>query len=805
MATELGAAYISVGLGTNRLAGEIRQAFGSAGSAGDAGGRAAGGGFASGFKALIGPAIALVSGAAIGGFIKDTIAAAGNLEQSVGAIDAVFKGSAGQMHDWAGSAATNVGLTKNEFNELGTLIGAQLKNGGTAMDELAPKTNDLITLGADLSSMFGGTTADAVGALSSALKGERDPIERYGVSLNQAKIDAEAAALGFEKVGGSLSTEANQAATLSLIMKQTADAHGNFGRETDTLAHKQQVLNAQWSDAKARIGTELLPAAAALTGALSSALGPAVNGLLGIMREANGGFQAFRASFKAADGDITSSGFAGVMERIGYAAAQVKQALGTIWAGFKMPPDIVAGLGDKINPLLKVGADMRKTFEQIMATLAPVGVAMGAVFASVGPQLAGVLPLLSPFGLIFQALLPVLPQVASLVATLATQLGSALGGVLAMVVPVLGQLVSILSGVFVAILPIVSQLITAVGGAIQTLVPVVMGLLAAILPLVMSLVGSLAPILIQLVQGVMPPVISIFSMLVAAIGPLITTIAGVLIPIIQALMPVVVTVFGVIASVVTSVMQVVQGIIQVVTGIISGNWSQVWDGIKNIFTGVWNTIGAIVSGAVQILWSVIQAALGIIASIWSGAWNGIKSILSGAWDGIKNGVSSGVGAVVDFVRGLPGKVVDVLGNMGSTLLNSGKALMQGFLDGIMGMVGTIKDKVSGVVQSVRDFFPFSPAKTGPFSGRGYTTYSGKALATDFAKSIEGEKGRVQAAAAAITGAATLGGSARFMPLTATPGTVGRGTYPAAPTINVHESANAYSTAVHVARLMEVAV
>ena len=190
---------------------------------------------------------------------KSAVASAGDLEQSVGAVDAVFKGSAAQMHTWAKGAATSVGLTRNEFNELGTLIGTQLKNGGTAMEDLAPKTNNLIKLGADLSSMFGGSTRDAVEALSSALKGERDPIERYGVSLNQAKIDAEAAALGFKKVGGSLSTEANQAATLSLIMKQTADAHGNFARESETLAHKQQVLHAKLENIKTTVGTALLP------------------------------------------------------------------------------------------------------------------------------------------------------------------------------------------------------------------------------------------------------------------------------------------------------------------------------------------------------------------------------------------------------------------------------------------------------------------------------------------------------------------------------------------------------------------
>ena len=200
----------------------------------------------------------------VGSIIPDALAAGGELEQSIGAVDSVFKGSASSIHQWASTAAVDVGLTKNEYNGLGTLIGSQLKNGGTAMDELAPKTRELIGTGADLASMFGGTTQEAVAALSSALKGERDPIERYGVSLSQAKIDAEAASLGFEKVGGSLSAEATQAATLSLIMKQTKDAHGNFARESDTVAHKQEVLKASMGNAAATLGTALLPVLSAV-------------------------------------------------------------------------------------------------------------------------------------------------------------------------------------------------------------------------------------------------------------------------------------------------------------------------------------------------------------------------------------------------------------------------------------------------------------------------------------------------------------------------------------------------------------
>ncbi len=203
---------------------------------------------------------------------KQAITQAGNLEQSIGAIDAVFKDSAAQMHEWSKSAANDVGLTRNEFNELGTLIGMQLRNGGTAMDELGPKTRELISLGADMSSMFGGTSKEAVEALSSALKGERDPIEKYRVTLNQAMIDAEAAALGFKKVGGSLSTQAQQAATLSLIMKQTSVAHGNFAKEADTFAGKQQRFAAGWENFATSLGMLVLPALTDTLGLLNDGL-----------------------------------------------------------------------------------------------------------------------------------------------------------------------------------------------------------------------------------------------------------------------------------------------------------------------------------------------------------------------------------------------------------------------------------------------------------------------------------------------------------------------------------------------------
>jgi phage-related protein len=122
-----------------------------------------------------------------------------------------------------------------------------------------------------------------------------------------------------------------------------------------------------------------------------------------------------------------------------------------------------------------------------------------------------------------------------------------------------------------------------------------------------------------------------------------------------------------------------------------------------------------------------------------------------------NGVAGFILGLVGYFTGLPGEIMGVLGNIGTWLVDSGKALIQGFIDGISGMVGAIGDAVGGVLGAVADFFPHSPAKRGPFSGSGYTTHSGKALAADFAKGMLSSQGSVESAASSIMTSASLTG------------------------------------------------
>ena len=290
----------------------LRGAFNGVEAEAEAAGRSASGKFKSAFTGALTAAGGLFAGVQLFDFGRDAIFKAGDIEQSIGAVDAVFKGSADRMHEYAATASSTVGISTNAYNELAAKLGASLKNGGTSIDELGEKTNGLIQLGADLSSLYGGTTAEAIDAISAALRGETDPIERYGISLNDAALTAKGLELGIKKVGGSFSTQEKQLLTQALLFEQSTDAQGNFSRESDTFAHKMQVASARMEDMKTKIGSALLPTVVNLMDAFGEKLNP-------VLTEVGGGFKAFGAAWEKFDGDVTSAGFPGFMEVAAFA------------------------------------------------------------------------------------------------------------------------------------------------------------------------------------------------------------------------------------------------------------------------------------------------------------------------------------------------------------------------------------------------------------------------------------------------------------------------------------------------------
>lgn len=180
-----------------------------------------------------------------------------------------------------------------------------------------------------------------------------------------------------------------------------------------------------------------------------------------------------------------------------------------------------------------------------------------------------------------------------------------------------------------------------------------------------------------------------------------------------------------------------------------------WDTIKAASAAAWQWVKDTVSNLVSGLGTAISNRVTQIVTGMRAAWENAKSAAGNAFSTLVSTVTGHIGNLLSTVTSLPGKILSALGNLGSLLVNSGKALIDGFTQGIKNAFSAAKNAVSNGIQQVRDFFPFSPAKEGPLSGRGYTAHSGKAMITDFAKAMTSQARLVRNAAGDVATAAVV--------------------------------------------------
>lgn len=190
---------------------------------------------------------------------KEAVTNASDLNESVNAVQKIFKTSAKEIEDWGKTSASSFGLSRAEFNKLATPMGALLQGLGFSVKDSADKTLTLTQRAADLASVFNTDVPTAIEAITSALKGETDPIEQYGVHLTAATIQAEALRETHKKSASQLTDNEKATAAYNLIMQQTNASAGDFKDTSDGLANSQRILDAKTKDASASIGEKLLP------------------------------------------------------------------------------------------------------------------------------------------------------------------------------------------------------------------------------------------------------------------------------------------------------------------------------------------------------------------------------------------------------------------------------------------------------------------------------------------------------------------------------------------------------------------
>lgn len=625
------------------------------------------------------------------------VQAAGRLEQSSGALDTVFGRNAAQMQRWSKQAQTSVGLTRNEYAELGTLIGTQLKNGGTAMDDLGPKTNKLITQAADLSAMYGGSTKEAVDALSSALKGERDPIERYGVSLRQSAIDAKAAEMGYKKVGGSLSNQATQAATLALITEQSRDAQGRFAAEQNTLTGQSQRASATLGNFAARIGTMLLPTFTEAATLVNTKVLPSIDKLITKAEtwfNANGQPSLISRLGLSGAGDVS-----GIVTSIGSSLQKMRPAMQESSGSIRS----LGSSGLKLLPQLLKAAATGAAFLARHADKLPVilGTLAGAVALYKTSQIASnyaaaaAIPIrLGEIG----ANLALASSNRALAAARATDTAATTSNTTANNVGLLSRMRNTAANLASA----AASKAVAAGQAIMTAGQWALNAAMSANPIALVVIAVIALVAILVIAWKRSD-----------------------------------TFRRIVTGAWTAIKKAASGVV----GWLRRAVPAAWDWIKKMI------LKYSLPGLVASHWDQIKAAFrkgtDYVKVLPGRAWGFMKrmilkyslpGLIIGHWDQIKTGVRTKTAQLVEFVKGIPKKILDQFKNIGRLLREAGVKLILGLVGGIRSKLGKVGDTAREVAAKIGSFFPGSPVKEGPLrawngggSGRQLTTWLAQGL------------------------------------------------------------------------------
>lgn len=293
---------------------------------------------------------------------KKAIDAASDLAETQSKVGVIFGDSAKQIEAFAATAATSMGQSKTQAMDAAAQFAIFGKSAGLSGDRLVGFSTQFTTLASDLASFNNTSPEEAITAIGAALRGESEPIRRYGVLLDDAQLRQEAMRQGLIKTTKqALTPQQRVLAASALIMKQTTAAQGDFARTSDGLANKQRILKAQFANTTAELGQAFLPVALDIAGVLQKQVIPVVQSVANFFKSLSPGVRTAMVAlvgFGAALGPVltvagnvmkVAGGLATGIDKLA-TSTKLSSAATKIWTGIQVAFNAVMAL----NPVVLV-------------------------------------------------------------------------------------------------------------------------------------------------------------------------------------------------------------------------------------------------------------------------------------------------------------------------------------------------------------------------------------------------------------------------------------------------------------------
>lgn len=189
--------------------------------------------------------------------------------------------------------------------------------------------------------------------------------------------------------------------------------------------------------------------------------------------------------------------------------------------------------------------------------------------------------------------------------------GAAFDGVVQIVQSVVGVLGQLVTFSTTYVKPIITEIFSFVT---QTVLPGIMQAFSTAAPYISQIVSGLGSVILQVATMIAQAIQTVLPVIMAVIQGVLAAFQ-VAVPVILSVVQSLVASFQ---AIVTSIQGVFDGLIAFVTGVFTGNWSQAWEGVKQIFGNAFNAL-------VELAKVPINAVIALI----NGAIDGINSLTGG--------------------------------------------------------------------------------------------------------------------------------------------------------------------------------
>lgn len=654
MATELGQAYVQIMPSAKGISGSItKQLSGEADAAGTSTGNLIGG-------KLVGAIGGVIAAAKIGEMvtkgISPSLSEGAALQQSLGGIDTLFKGSAEKVKQYANEAYKTAGLSANAYMENVTSFSASLlQSMGGNTEKAADVANMAMVDMSDNANKMGTNIGDIQNAYQGFAKQNYTMLDNLKLGYGGTKTEMERLLTDATKLSGvkyDLSSLSDVYSAIHVVQEEL-DITGTTSKEAaETFSGSFDSMKSALSNVLGNLslGSDITPSLQALAQTTSTFL---FGNFIPMMGNIFKGLPVvFSTLFEEAGPKFLQGGI-DLLRQLGIGIEG--GAAATLMTSIQSAIEPIIGL------FKTVFGQLPSLFQTVVSTIAPIIGKIASAFASLdfsGIQafISAVVPAIqNAFTTMMAIVSPAIDMVIESFVKMWNAAQPLISVLASALMPVLQVLGAFLGGVFKGILMGLSATFDALTGAIGFLTPVITWLV--------NVFNACVPALTTVAEWI-GTVIGYFANLGSAGGSL--------------------------STIISSAWSNIKNAVSVAGGLISGAIS----GIRVVFSGM--------GSAGSALGSVMSSIWGAIRSVISAAGNIIKSVLSAvgsafsSMGGIFSSVGSKISGIIESVKG----VIKGLANI--DISGAGSAIMNGFLGGLKSAWEGVKNFVGGIADWIKE-------------------------------------------------------------------------------------------------------